>query len=73
MDSKSTQDSSFGTSASGDNPLVNLFDGSGRLPRKTQVDALNWIHSTFPTSDSPLVIEAGVGCGKTAQIGRAHV
>jgi ATP-dependent DNA helicase DinG len=73
MASKSTPDSSCGTSASGQNPLVNRFDGSGRQPRKTQVDALNWIHSTFPTSESPLVIEAGVGCGKTALLRAAQL
>lgn len=73
MDSKSTPDSSCGTSVNGSNPLVERFDGSGRSPRKTQVDALQWIHSTFPTSNSPLVIEAGVGCGKTALLRAAQL
>lgn len=73
MDSKSTPDSSCGTSVNGSNPLVERFDGSGRQPRKTQVDALQWIHSNFPTSNSPLVIEAGVGCGKTALLRAAQL
>lgn len=73
MNLKSTPDSSCGTSVNGSNPLVEKFDGSGRQPRKTQVDALNWIHATFPTSDSPLVIEAGVGCGKTALLRAAQL
>jgi Rad3-related DNA helicase len=65
MANRSTQDLSSGTTGSG-NPLLQTFDGSGRQPRPTQVDALNWIHDNFGKTNSPLVIEAGVGCGKTA-------
>lgn len=68
----SIQDSSFGTTESG-NPLLLKFDGSGRKPRQTQVDALNWIHDNFQNSNSPLVIEAGVGCGKTALLRAAQL
>jgi len=72
MVSRSTQDSSSGTTGSG-NPLLQRFDGSERKPRQTQVDALNWIHDNFQKSNSPLVIEAGVGCGKTALLRAAQL
>lgn len=72
MVSHSTRDSSSGTTESG-NPLLQRFDGSGRSPRQTQVDALNWIHDNFQKSNSPLVIEAGVGCGKTALLRAAQL
>ena len=72
MANPSTRDSSFGTTESG-NPLLQKFDGSGRLPRPTQVKALNWIHDNFDSSPSPLVIEAGVGCGKTALLRAAQL
>lgn len=72
MDKNSTQDSSSGTTESG-NPLLQRFDGSGRNPRQTQVDALNWIHDNFDKTNSPLVIEAGVGCGKTALLRAAQL
>jgi ATP-dependent DNA helicase DinG len=72
MANPSTRDSSFGTTESG-NPLLQMFDGSGRLPRPTQVKALDWIHDNFDSSPSPLVIEAGVGCGKTALLRAAQL
>ena len=72
MVNRSTQDSSYGTTESG-NPLLQTFDGSGRKPRQTQVDALNWIHDNFNKTNSPLVIEAGVGCGKTALLRAAQL
>lgn len=72
MVNRSTQDSFSGTTESG-NPLLQRFDGSERKPRQTQVDALNWIHDHFEKSNSPLVIEAGVGCGKTALLRAAQL